>query len=294
MPEFVTPDIWIRGGLLDEKHRDQIGEAIWLYLYLHQHVRFSGADAGVSAPDQPYRHTDAAHALGLSLRAVKYQFDRLESSGYITSRRTNHGLTVAITKYVDASTRAAARRSRVQPIAPSQVQSIVEPSATDGKTKCNPSSSRVQSSVPVYKEDKRTRESTPPRPVSRAGAREPTEHQVIVNAYYDGLGRDPLTARDYGRHVAAGAELHDNHRTPQDVRNCTKWLASDPWRRSNGRMPSLADVAVSLPGWIEDKRPAKYSEPIKNGRSRETNLTGIMRGLAAKHAERSPHALPRP
>ncbi|HXI14982.1 MAG TPA: hypothetical protein VNM48_01330, partial [Chloroflexota bacterium] len=273
MPEFVTPDIWIRGGLLEAKHRTAMGDAVWLYLHLQSIVRFSGDDAGHTPADQPYRHTEAADRLGMALRTVKYHFHQLEDAGYITvMQRRSHGLDIAITKYGDIAARAASRRKGATERSatpgtsqtPSQVQIPVESSANSGEVKCKNPSSEVPTVALLYKEDKRTNVQT-----IQEGERERalTPLQLVVNAWLTGINRDPTKAKDYARFTAIGSEMAERGDTPQDVGNCTRYLRTDPWRQEKARMPTLADVRDALPQWIDQGRPAKYRPvPRENGR----------------------------
>ncbi|HXI18981.1 MAG TPA: HNH endonuclease signature motif containing protein [Chloroflexota bacterium] len=73
MPEFVTPDIWIRGGLVSPEHRKAIGGAIWLYIYAEQQ-RQSGLRWTLGA---------AAEALGIDARKAGRWYRRLRGGGDI-------------------------------------------------------------------------------------------------------------------------------------------------------------------------------------------------------------------
>lgn len=112
MPEYVTPDLMIRGGLVDPKHWLAMGEAVWLYLYLQRIVQFTGEDAGKTFPGHLYQHRDAVEAIGAPRRRIERWFAQLVDAGYLTVTRRRLGYEVTITKYEDLQKRAASRRAR--------------------------------------------------------------------------------------------------------------------------------------------------------------------------------------
>lgn len=282
----------IRTGLLEAKHVEKLGGGPWpLYLYLQGIVKLRGDGAGTTFPDQPYTHSDAASYMGQPVPSIRRWFGVLLAEGYITTAPHRRGLTVSIANFgaertAERSSDADARmitsdhpHDAPRVITSEQAPAIVgDQISTDG---CSDLSARVirserlgdQKRSPTSpttngaralqenQENKRFKSSAPAG--TPASARPLTEHQQLVNAYLEGLGRDPTTAHDYKRHVAAGAELARNGHTLADVRCCTKWLCSDPWRRSKGRPPTLADVAVALPGWIADGRPGNHVAAAK-------------------------------
>ena len=115
------------------------------------------------------------------------------------------------------------------------------------------------------------------------GTRVLTPHQLVVNAYYEALGRNPFdVGREYARHVVAGVELAKGGRTPEDVAACTAWLVSDPWRQAKGRMPALADVAAAFPAWLANGRPETYDE-IDDGRG--SGIDRVMKEMRREYRQ---------
>lgn len=100
-----------------------------------------------------------------------------------------------------------------------------------------------------------------------SGAVAPAPHQAVVNAWMAAVGRDPERAKDYSRYVAVGAEMAGRGDTPQDVGNCTRYLATDPWRQEKSKAPALTDVRDALPMWRDSGRPARVAAgPKPNGK----------------------------
>jgi len=97
---MMVMHVRMRAGLLEPKHVQAMGGCpLTLYLWLHTRVRFKGEGAGTTFPDQPYRHQDAADALGVKRDRIRDWFEALVRGGYVTTRRLRHGLEVTISKY---------------------------------------------------------------------------------------------------------------------------------------------------------------------------------------------------
>lgn len=308
MPEFATPDLWIRGGLLDPKHCAAMGEAVWIYLYLHGLVRFDGEGAGSTAPDRLYQHEAAATALGLSLRTVKRHLDRLVRKGYVTVERHQHGLSVTITNYRASRERAAVRRSRSDTHDTSNMESSAKsgttepaPSATDGTSgepeKCQIWSPEVPNLVARSATDGtsviRTRAANesngsndspprvPPNPGTDRTGRPLTELQLVINAWLEAIGRDPFNADDYGSFLTRGKELVKLGYSADDVGRCTRWLYSEQWREDRAKPPTLAQVRDAIPIWRKKGRPAKWKpSPRQDGRATTSGVAlSILDGM---------------
>lgn len=87
--------IKLRSGLLEKKHRDEMGARIWLYLYMldtadwEKGTIFGWTDKG-AATDMEMPH-----------RTVQEQRQILVKAGYITCQQGLHGLDVIIHNYVN-------------------------------------------------------------------------------------------------------------------------------------------------------------------------------------------------
>lgn len=186
--------VWmrIREGILESKHRRAMGEAVWLYLYLHKEANWS---TGVISR---YRHDEAAAALDMPLRTVKRQMARLEGAGYISSARSKGYSQVTICRYKVSEMGSGAPRqvpsmallkeeevSRVALVTPQEVPSMapVSPSLEPEMRgeKCHSWSQEVPPvSRGLYTRDS---DNTTPNGVGAdapcADAQEPTGHTLI-------------------------------------------------------------------------------------------------------------------
>jgi hypothetical protein len=239
----------VRAGLLEPKHVAAMGGSpLTLYLWLHTRVRFRGEGAGTTFPDQPYRHRDAAEALGVPFSTVRRWLRALVVGGYVTTRELpkSDGLELCITKYGEAPTPVQKRTG---------VGKGGSPKMDRGESKNE--HPPVQKWTPP-KDARAIQESTRALQTPLQGGASPTlqPHQALVNAWLEATGRDPAQARDYGRYVAVGAEMAARGDTPQDVGNCTRYLRSDPWHQERSKPPTLQQVRDALPLWAEQGRPA--------------------------------------
>ena len=69
----IPCDIWIKGGLLDAKHRAAMGEAVWLYLYVEACRQW----------EKPWSFADVERALEVAPRTVRRWYRRLRRGGYV-------------------------------------------------------------------------------------------------------------------------------------------------------------------------------------------------------------------
>lgn len=93
MPEaFYFP---IYSGLLSPEHREQIGPAIWEFLWFISKTtkEFQEGDEtlGIVLGGKPIKHSEIAEELGISESTVKRNVNRLKINHYIESKRAPYG-----------------------------------------------------------------------------------------------------------------------------------------------------------------------------------------------------------
>jgi len=84
--------IKVRRGILDPEHRRQMGETIWLFLYMLDRADWEEGTVF------EYRDQDAADALGMPLSTIRVQRRKLEEN-YIDAVQHQHCLDITIKKW---------------------------------------------------------------------------------------------------------------------------------------------------------------------------------------------------
>jgi hypothetical protein len=87
--------IKVKRGLIEPKHREQLGEAWFMYLYC---LDVADWTTGVIAD---WKDKDVADELGLSLPTVRRHRVHLEENGYLASEKRPYGLRINILNWTD-------------------------------------------------------------------------------------------------------------------------------------------------------------------------------------------------
>jgi len=96
---FITFPVSI--GLLEGKHVEAMGIAVWCFLWCINRVTSDRTDPDGERWGQVlggcrFNHQRIADELGLSLRSVRYQMDRLRTAGYLRITRCQDGQQVEV------------------------------------------------------------------------------------------------------------------------------------------------------------------------------------------------------
>jgi len=96
---FITIPVSI--GLLEKKHVETMGIAVWCFLWCINRVTMDRTDANGERWGQVlggcrFNHQRIADELGLPLRSVRYQMDRLKTAGYLRITRCRDGQQVEV------------------------------------------------------------------------------------------------------------------------------------------------------------------------------------------------------
>ena len=96
---FITIPVSI--GLLEKKHVEAMGIALWCFLWCVNRVTTDRTDANGERWGQVlggcrFNHQRIADELGLPLRSVRYQMDRLKTAGYLRITRCRDGQQVEV------------------------------------------------------------------------------------------------------------------------------------------------------------------------------------------------------
>jgi hypothetical protein len=91
--------IYVKNNLLEPKHVENMGESIWLYLWLLDKMTSVNENGiGKVLGGQPVSAGMLQDELGLSERTYRRWVDKLRSTGYIRTLRTPYGLVITVSK----------------------------------------------------------------------------------------------------------------------------------------------------------------------------------------------------
>lgn len=91
--------ISVKNDLLDAKHVQQMGEAVWLYMWLLDKMTSVNENgSGKVLHSNPITYEMVYADLGMSLRTYQRWVGRLRSAGYINTIKVQYGLSIVITK----------------------------------------------------------------------------------------------------------------------------------------------------------------------------------------------------
>lgn len=91
--------IYVKNDLLDPKHIENMGVAVWLYMWcLDKMTSISEEGVGKILGGKPIKHEDVEKDLGVSLRTYRRWLSFLSKKGYINVIRTPYGLSISVNK----------------------------------------------------------------------------------------------------------------------------------------------------------------------------------------------------
>src|SRR3990167_984997 len=91
--------IEIKNNLLDPKHIEHMGVAVWLYMWFIDKMTSVGEDGvGKILGGKPITYQEVGQELGIAIRTYRRWISLLEKGGYINTKRTPRGVTVSVNK----------------------------------------------------------------------------------------------------------------------------------------------------------------------------------------------------
>lgn len=91
--------IEIKNTLLDPKHVDNMGQAVWLYMFLIDKITSVGEDEiGIVLGRKPITYKEVKEELGISQDTYTRWVAKLEAYPYIQAIRTPHGFSFRVYK----------------------------------------------------------------------------------------------------------------------------------------------------------------------------------------------------
>ncbi len=127
---FITIPISI--GLLEKKHIEAMGIAVWCFLWCVNRVTSDRTDQDGERWGQVlggcrFNHQRIADELGLTQRAVRYQMDRLKTAGYLRITRCRDGQQVEVRHSIKWLHRKTQPTQKKQTAAPPVVPAVPVP-----------------------------------------------------------------------------------------------------------------------------------------------------------------------
>src|SRR3990167_3294151 len=91
--------IEITNNLLEPKHREAMGESVWLFMwFLDKITSISEEGIGKVLGGKPIKYNDLNEDFTMPERTYKRYLARLKETGYINTLRTPHGLVITVNK----------------------------------------------------------------------------------------------------------------------------------------------------------------------------------------------------
>ena len=91
-------NIGLRGGLIDRRHYDRMGSAIWLYAWLILRQTHQQEDTGWVLGGSPVTYREIEEETGFHSRTLERWMRTLRRNGYIETRAVASGIVVQVTK----------------------------------------------------------------------------------------------------------------------------------------------------------------------------------------------------
>lgn len=106
--------IYVQNDLLETKHIQNMGEAVWLYMWLLDKMTSVNENGiGKVLGGKPITHLDLFTDLGIHRNTYVLWVSRLRETGYISTIRTPRGLVITVNKAKKGSTRNGTSQSKV-------------------------------------------------------------------------------------------------------------------------------------------------------------------------------------
>lgn len=250
------PKVWIkvkRGMVIDPRHRQRMGAAIWYYLTL---VDMANFDTGIV---DPYKDEDMASDMDASRSWVRKMRNLLEDEGYITCEQLGpKGMRITITKWINprgysGEVKNTARKSAT-PVTPSETDTASKSdtksdteSATESDTKNGlPSISTMNHESGISKDIAAAAAPPEPKP-----PKTPSEWQLKLKEMSAAIATvtgDDLAVKQTEKRVAqVAAQLLKANYVPSDLAPFRAWWYANDWRGKAGQAPTRELVLSELP-----------------------------------------------
>lgn len=94
--EAASYPIPLWNGLLEKKHFEKIGPALWVYEWLLDRITKEVDGVGVLLGGKPIKASEIASTYGMNERTARAHIDRLKKAGYIIVKHAPYGLIITV------------------------------------------------------------------------------------------------------------------------------------------------------------------------------------------------------
>lgn len=167
--------IYVKNDLLEPKHISNMGEAVWLYLWLlDKMTSINENGVGKVLGNKPVVYEQIELELGISLRTYRRWIAKLKEHGYIATLRTPRGLIITVhkAKKIFGNSRAT------------NGTSLTKRSATNGTSDVHNVAHRVAKNGTSNKDNTNTIQLDNTSITNVIGGLSPAEYKKIVSKLY--------------------------------------------------------------------------------------------------------------
>lgn len=120
--------ITIANGLLESKHVNSMGDAVWLYMwFVDKTTSINENGIGKVLGAKPLTHEEVATDLGIPVKTYRRWVGTLRDAGYINTVRTPHGLIVTLNKAKKSFKRSAKTEHQKKSDVPIRASDVPKP-----------------------------------------------------------------------------------------------------------------------------------------------------------------------
>lgn len=244
--------IYIKNDLLEPKHREAMGIAIWEYMWcIDKMTSINESGIGNVLGGKPVKSTEIATDLGTSRRHISENLQKLQSTGYINLKRTPYGYIITVNK---AKKKFNAKKEMAEKV------SSVEVEIADNVTSDGGKGNIQMAEKPTNKEDKTKRQdSRQDNITSKQSLQKTRKDQDIIDLIEAFKEINPSYKGWYGNKTQRGAAERLLKETPLEkfphVIEAIKWANETPYAPTITTPLQLENKLANLrSAWIKENK----------------------------------------
>jgi hypothetical protein len=263
--------ISVKRGLLEPKHREKIGAAIWLYMYILDRCDWEQGAV------LEWKDKGAADDLQMDVNTLRYQRAKLEEHGYIVTERKQYGLKLYVMNWTNPREYSGKvynpKSSKVSALSNVAIESADEPQSSNQNRNQNRNqisnqiiggfTTPTSSSNIKHQTSNKRQVATPPHPKpepvyvdveddkpARIKPKVPREKlNPMIGALGDVLRWDMKISTNWSKPAKLAKGLVQAGYAPEDVMRIFGrggvWYRED-WRGKKGDAPTMKDISERI------------------------------------------------